>query len=158
LLGKARELGIQEQRPVLKPKAEVPHYTVTAAVIQRQGKILLAQRPREGLLGGLWEFPGGKTEPGESLAGCLRREIREELAAEIRVSEPFGVYRHAYTHFRITLHAFLCDLSGGEPRPVQVAAVAWVNAAELADFPMGKVDRQIARKIVTDGDKIDLAT
>jgi A/G-specific adenine glycosylase len=150
---RARELGIQEQRPVLKPKAEVPHYNVTAAVIQRQGKILLAQRPREGLLGGLWEFPGGKTEPGESLAGCLRREIREELAAEIRVGEPFGVYRHAYTHFRITLHAFLCDLSGGEPRPVQVAAVAWVNAAELADFPMGKVDRQIARKIVEMGIK-----
>jgi A/G-specific adenine glycosylase len=150
---RARELAIQEQRPVLKPRVEVPHYTVTAAVIQRQGKILLAQRPRDGLLGGLWEFPGGKTEPGESLAGCLRREIREELAAGIRVGEPFGVYRHAYTHFRITLHAFLCDLSAGEARPIQVAAVAWVSAPELADYPMGKVDRQIARKIVEMGIK-----
>jgi A/G-specific adenine glycosylase len=150
----ARQRGVQEQRPVLKPKAEVPHYIVTAAVIRRGEKILLAQRPADGLLGGLWEFPGGKTEPGESLAECLRREIREELGARITVREPFGVYRHAYTHFRITLHAFLCELASGEPRPLQAAAVVWLSASELAGYPMGKVDRQIARKIVADGDTI----
>ncbi|KAF0107262.1 MAG: A/G-specific adenine glycosylase [Anaerolineaceae bacterium] len=143
----ALQRGVQEQRPVLKPKSQTPHHTVTAAVIRRGDKILLAQRPADGLLGGLWEFPGGKTEPGESLAECLRREIREELGARIRVSEPFGVYRHAYTHFRITLHAFLCELTSGEPRPLQAAAVAWVSVSELADYPMGKVDRQIARKM-----------
>jgi A/G-specific adenine glycosylase len=146
-LCEARIQGIQEQRPVLAPKKVIPHYTVTAAVIRRGKKVLLAQRPSEGLLGGMWEFPGGKVEPGESLEDCLRRELREELDVEVRVGEPFGVYHHAFTHFRITLHAFLCKLTGGAPRPVQAAAVAWVLLDDLADYPMGKVDRQIARKL-----------
>jgi A/G-specific adenine glycosylase len=146
-LCKARTLGIQEQRPVLKPRAEVPHYTVTAAVLRRNGKILLAQRPSKGLLGGMWEFPGGKVENGESIEACLAREIREELGAGIQVGEPFGIYRHAYTHFRITLHAFLCELTDGEPRPVEAAGLAWVAPAELGNYPMGKVDRQIAGRL-----------
>jgi A/G-specific adenine glycosylase len=146
-LCQARLLSNQEQRPVLKPKADVPHYTVTAAVVQRDGKILLAKRPSKGLLGGMWEFPGGKTEKDESLEDCLKREIREELGAEIRVGEPFGMYRHAYTHFRITLHAFLCELTDGEPRPIEAAGLAWARPEDLAHYPMGKVDRQIARKL-----------
>ncbi len=67
--------------------------------------------------------------------------------AEIRVGDPFGVYQHAYTHFRITLHAFLCELTGGEPKPIEAAELAWVDPVDLADYPMGKVDRQIARKL-----------
>ena len=146
-LCKARAIGIQEQRPVLKPKADVPHYTVTAAVLRRDGKVLLAKRPSKGLLGGLWEFPGGKVEKGEGLEACLAREIQEELGTEIRVGEPFGVYQHAYTHFRITLHAFLCGLTGGEPRPVEAAELAWVLPSDLGNYPMGKVDRLIARRL-----------
>jgi A/G-specific adenine glycosylase len=148
-LCQARLMGIQEQRPVLKPKASVPHFTVTAAIIVRDEKILLAKRPSKGLLGGMWEFPGGKLEKEETLAVCLRREIMEELAVEIRVGAPFGVYRHAYTHFRITLHAFLCELLTGEPRPIAAAGLAWVSPNELEKYPMGKVDRQIARKLAS---------
>ncbi len=140
-------LGIQEQRPVLKPKVEVPHYTVTAAVMRRDGKVLLAKRPSNGLLGGMWEFPGGKVEAGETLEACLAREIREELGVEIRVGEPFGTYKHAYTHFRITLHAFLCELTSGQPSPKQAAELAWVNPTDMRNYPMGKVDRQIAQKL-----------
>jgi A/G-specific adenine glycosylase len=146
-LCQARLLGIQEQRPVLKPKAVVPHYTVTAAVLWRDGKVLLAKRPSKGLLGGMWEFPGGKIEKDETLEACLAREIREELGAEIQVGEPFGVYQHAYTHFRITLHAFLCELTDGEPKPIEAAELAWVSLVDLDHYPMGKVDRQIARKL-----------
>jgi A/G-specific adenine glycosylase len=143
----ARRLGIQDQRPVLKPKAEIPHYTVTAAVIRREGQVLLAKRPSKGLLGGMWEFAGGKSEQNETLQECLKREIREELGVEVRVGSPFGIYQHAYTHFRITVHVFLCDLSDGEPRPIEAAEIAWVHPASLTDYPMGKVDRQIASKI-----------
>jgi A/G-specific adenine glycosylase len=146
-LCKARALGTQEQRPVLKPKVKVPHYTVTAAVLRRDGKILLAKRPSKGLLGGMWEFPGSKVEKGESLEACLAREIREELGAEIQVGETFGVYRHAYTHFRITLHAFLCELTDGEPKLVEAAGLAWVAPADLGKYPMGKVDRLIAERL-----------
>jgi A/G-specific adenine glycosylase len=147
-LCQAYQLGIQEQLPVLKPKAEVPHYTVTAAVIQRNGKVLLAKRPSKGLLGGMWEFPGGKIEKDETLEDCLKREIREELDVSIQVGESFGVYQHAYTHFRITLHAFLCKLSEGEPKPIDAAELAWVSPSILQQYPMGKVDRQIARTLV----------
>jgi A/G-specific adenine glycosylase len=148
-LCQARLLDIRDQRPVLKPRAIVPHYVVTAAVVRREGKVLLAKRPSNGLLGGMWEFPGGKIEKGETLETCLKREIREELGAEIRIGLPFGIYQHAYTHFRISLHAFLCELAVGEPEPIQAAELTWVHPTDLNQYPMGKVDRQIARKLVT---------
>jgi A/G-specific adenine glycosylase len=147
-LCQAFQLGIQEQRPVLKPKMDVPHYIVTAAIIQRDGKVLLARRPSKGLLGGMWEFPGGKIEENETLEDCLKREIREELDAAIQVGEPFGVYQHAYTHFSITLHAFICKLIQDEPKPLEAAELAWVSPGSLPQYPMGKVDRQIARKLI----------
>ena len=149
-LCRAYALGVQEERPVLKPKPVTPHHTVTAAIIQREGKYLLARHPQKGLLGGLWEFPGGKVEAGESLESALRREIREELGVAIRVGEPFGVYRHAYTHFRFTLHAFVCYLNGDEPRALEAGGLSWVSPSELSAYPMGKVDRQIARRLTTD--------
>ena len=71
--------GNPEKLPVKLPGKKIPHYEVTAAVIQKGGKILITQRPEKGLLGGLWEFPGGKQKPGESLEECLKREIAEEL-------------------------------------------------------------------------------
>ena len=86
-------------------------------------------------------------EDGESLEDCLVREIREELGIEIQVGEAFGIYKHAYTHFRITLHAYRCTFSRGEPIPVEAVALAWVRPAELGDYPMGKVDRRIARRL-----------
>ena len=92
--------GGQESLPVKKPKKPIPHFDVTAAVIRNRKKILITQRPEKGLLGGLWEFPGGKKEPRESLEQCLKREIQEELNIEIKVGECFIQVRHAYTHFQ----------------------------------------------------------
>jgi A/G-specific adenine glycosylase len=107
----------------------------------------LAQRPANGLLGGLWEFPGGKVEPGEELTACLQRELAEELDIQAAVVEPFGTYRHAYTHFRVTLHAFLCHVTAGEPKALHASQVAWVTPGDLGNYPMGKIDRQIARRM-----------
>jgi len=144
----ARALGIQEQRPVILPKPTIPHHVVTAAIISRDDRVLIACRPPHGLLGGLWEFPGGKQQEGEDLPTCLRREIREELGAEIEVDTQLGIFRHAYTHFRVTLYAFRCTLLHGEPRPIQAAALSWVSPVELALYPMGKIDRQISQILV----------
>jgi len=146
----ARRLGVQEERPVKLPRKRVPHLTVTAAVIRRNGKVLLAQRPAKGLLGGLWEFPGGTLEESDAdLAACLEREIREELGVKVRVGEPFGTYRHAYTHFKISLTAFLCELSPHEhPQALASDDLAWVLLESLGDYPMGKVDRLIASRLV----------
>jgi A/G-specific adenine glycosylase len=144
---RARQIGVEEARPVKKPRRETPHYTVTAAVIRRGPKVLLARRPAKGLLGGLWEYPGGKVEAGEELAQALQREIGEELGSGLVVGDPFGVYRHAYTHFRITLHAFLCKLTGAPPQALEAEEIRWVPLSELDQYPMGKVDRLISRRL-----------
>jgi A/G-specific adenine glycosylase len=145
----AKALGIQDQRPVLLPKPAIPHHVVTAAVISRDGYVLIAHRPPHGLLGGMWEFPGGKQQEGEDLATCLRREICEELGAEIKVDTQLGVYKHAYTHFRVTLYAFRCTLLKGEPNPIEAVELRWVSPAELSQYPMGKIDRQISQSLVS---------
>jgi A/G-specific adenine glycosylase len=147
----ARKLGIQDQRPIPSPRKKVPHYIVTAAVIHKNGSVLIARRPIEGLLGGLWEFPGGKLEEGEDMPGCLRREVEEELGVKVDVGGLLGVYNHAYTHFRVTLHAYNCTLAEGEPRPLQVSDLRWVSPEELVNFPMGKIDRQISKDILAEG-------
>ncbi len=143
----ARANNRQEDRPVRKKRKTVPHKLVAAAVIRRGGRVLIAQRPPEGLLGGLWEFPGGKLEPGESLDAALRRELKEELGVEVEVGPPFGNYRHAYTHFRVTLHAFLCRITAGVPQPLESQALSWAAVEDLPEFPMGKIDRKIASQL-----------
>jgi A/G-specific adenine glycosylase len=145
----AKALGIQEQRPVSFPKPAIPHHVVTAAVIRRGDSVLITCRPPEGLLGGLWEFPGGKQREGEDLRSCLRREIREELGVEVEVGALIGKYKHAYTHFRVTLHAFQCHILQGKPRLIQAADMRWVSLNELKQFPMGKIDRQISKSLLS---------
>jgi A/G-specific adenine glycosylase len=145
----AYQRGTQLIRPVKKIKPKVPHYTVTAAVIVQDSLVLIAQRPANGLLGNLWEFPGGKVQEGdEDLGACLQREIMEEIGCRVLVGEPFGVYSHAYTHFKITLHAFLFNrVEGDQPQVLHHEQILWVERQQLADFPMGKVDRMIANKL-----------
>ncbi len=147
-LCQAQALGLQAVLPVKTAKAAIPHYTVTAAVIHRNGQILIAQRALEGLLGGMWEFPGGKRESGETLASCLKREIYEELGVIIKVSAPVGSYKHAFTHFRVTLHAFHCSLPRGTLQRKVHNDLRWVTPAQFEDYPMGKIDRMISQTIL----------
>lgn len=143
-LCEARRLGKEEQIPQRTPRRAVPHYDVTAAVIwEGNDRVLIAQREADDMLGGMWEFPGGKCEPGESLAECLRREIREELDLEIEVGERLRSVQHAYSHFRITLHAFHCRPTGGDPHALGCAAWRWVRLGELPDFPFPVADQKI---------------
>lgn len=135
----ARQLGIQEQRPVLKPKKATPHYTHAAAVIVKRGRVLLARRPSKGLLGGMWEFPNGRVEGDPARA--LGKTIRAGYALEVRKEAPLGIAEHAYTHFSVTVHAFRAGLLS----PPRQQNLKWVRIEELDEYPMGKVDRQIAR-------------
>ncbi|MBN1202634.1 MAG: A/G-specific adenine glycosylase [Anaerolineae bacterium] len=140
----ARQLGNQHERPVKLPRSKTPHYDVTAAVIRHaDGRLLIAQRPHDGMLGGLWEFPGGKRQPGESLPDCLRREIREELDIEIAVGEQIGTVRHAYSHFRITLYAYACEYLAGEPQATECADWAWVEPGDLDNYAFPVTDQKI---------------
>lgn len=110
---------------------------VSAGLIFRAGKLLITQRHARAHLGGLWEFPGGKREPGETFEQCLVRELREELGVEVVVGELYETVAHAYPERTVLLKFFLCALPQGEPLPIDCAAVKWVSHAELAthDFP-----------------------
>ncbi len=143
----ARQRGEVGRFPERSPRRSLPHYQVAAAILRRDGRVLVARRREEDFLGGLWEFPGGKQEAGETLEACLARELREELGIEVDVGERVLVLRHAYTHFRITLHAFWCRLRKGEPRCLECAEVRWVPPADLDGLPMSVVDRRIARAV-----------
>lgn len=145
---RAYTAGTVDQRPVKPKKAPTPHYDVAAGLVwDDHGRVLIAQRPADGLLGGLWEFPGGKQEAGETLPECLRRELREELAIAVDVGELVCVVRHAFTHFKITLHAFTCRHVNGDPQLIGAQAVAWVTPAELERYAFGKADRAVIAEL-----------
>jgi len=128
---------------ICPPRQQMPHYTVAAGVIWRDGKFLIAQRLPDDALGGLWEFPGGKQWEGESLPECLQREIREELDFEIEVGELLVTVRRACEHFRITLHAFQCRYAGGRARAIEAADFKWVTLDQLKDYPFPIMDQKI---------------
>ena len=131
---------------------QAPTVEVAAAVIRDEaGRYLIARRRRGTHLEGLWEFPGGKCEPGESLEKCLWREIRDELEFEIAVGAPVTVVKHAYSHFRITLHAFECRPVSGRPRAVGVAAFKWVRMSELDRYAFAATDRKIIQRMRAGG-------
>jgi A/G-specific adenine glycosylase len=140
----SRKNGTQEIRPVLKAKKVSPHYIHAAAVVSRIGNptyVLLAQRPSKGLLGGMWEFPNGRVNADP--AKELTKVINAAYSLRVKGKEALGIIQHAYTHFKVTVHAFRCDCA---PIPKN-KNLKWVRITELDDYPMGKVDRQIADKI-----------
>ncbi|HEY4417078.1 MAG TPA: 8-oxo-dGTP diphosphatase MutT [Verrucomicrobiae bacterium] len=120
---------------------------VSAALIFHGGKLLITQRHAKSHLGGLWEFPGGKREAGETFEQCLVREIREELGVEILVGELFEDIRHDYPEKSVHLKFFLCRLLAGEPQPIDCAAVQWIVRSELAQFEFPAADAQLLEKI-----------
>jgi A/G-specific adenine glycosylase len=128
----ARE-GTQEIIPQPR-KLALEKIDVVVAVIERRGRFLLQERPAGGPLAGLWEFPGGKVEPGESLTAALRREIREEIGVGVERVRRLTTVRHAYTRFQVTLHAFACDLAGPRPRPGPPRR--WLTLSALRKYPL----------------------
>ena len=120
---------------------------VSAALIFRDGRLLITQRPAKAHLGGLWEFPGGKREPDETFEQCLVREIREELGVEISVVELFESVTHAYPEKTVHLKFFICRLLGGEPQPLGCKAVKWAGKSELADYEFPAADEKLLEKL-----------
>lgn len=140
----AYNLGMQSELPMREATVPIPHKTIGVAVIwNAAGEVLIDKRKESGLLGGLWEFPGGKVEAQESIPECIAREIQEELGIQIAVEEHLITVDHAYTHFRVTLIVHHCRHLTGEPQPIECDEVRWVAIANLDQFPFPKANVQI---------------
>lgn len=148
----AHHLNLQSVIPMSETREPIPHKLIGVAVIwNEQGQILIDKRPQSGLLGGLWEFPGGKLEPNETLAQCVVREIQEELGIEIEVLEHFMTLDHAYTHFKVTLSVHHCRHVSGEPQPIECDEVKWVTLDELDQYPFPTANQKIIAALRENG-------
>jgi mutator protein MutT len=116
---------------------------VSAAVLRRDGRLLITRRPAGGHLAGLWEFPGGKRKEGESHEECLRRELREELGVEVSVGALLREVRHAYPEKTVRIRFFECRLPGGDPEPIGCPELRWVLPAELSSFEFPPADARL---------------
>jgi 8-oxo-dGTP diphosphatase len=138
-----------ELRPT--PASAVPHSSVvievSAGLIFRSGKILITQRHAGAHLGGLWEFPGGKREAGETFEECLVRELREELGIEVEVGELLESLTHAYPEKTVVLKFFRCRWKQNEPRALDCLDLKWVTAGELRDYEFPAADARLLKML-----------
>jgi len=140
----ARANGNPMDFPVKAPAKKIPHITVGAAVvINRKNEVLVAQRRQEDMLGGLWEFPGGKREAGETIEECIVRELKEELGIKIEIGEFLTEVKHAYSHFTMDMHTYFAKIVAGRPRPIECQSYRWLKISDLRKLPYSKADLKI---------------
>ena len=120
---------------------------VSAGLIFRAGKLLITQRYPDAHVGGLWEFPGGKREGGESFEECLKRELREELGIEVDVKELIESITHDYPERRVKLSFYRCQLLKGEPATIGCPALCWVSVEELEKYDFPPADARLLQKL-----------
>lgn len=132
-------VGLYPQR--IKAK-RTPTHPIAAAVIWRGEKVLITQRASEGLLGGLWEFPGGKVKQGETAEAACKREVREETGLCVEVTGYLTRVKHAYTHFKIEMDVFICRHAGGRVRLSGPVAFRWITLEELNRYPFPKANHK----------------
>jgi len=126
--------GLQKTIPVRQSQKPVPHRVVVAAAILKNGRYLLGKRPPGGMLEGLWEFPGGKVEAGETHEAALRREIQEELGMRVRVGRLIASVDHVYSHLAVTIHLYLCEPTEDKPQAIYHCEIKWVPRSQLRRY------------------------
>ncbi len=120
---------------------------VAAALVFRAGRLLIAQRPLDKHLGGLWEFPGGKLEAEESYPDCLVRELQEELGVDVQVGSMIAAVEHQYPEKCVRIQFYRCTLRSGEPEPLECADLEWVTAEELSQFVFPPADAGLLNQL-----------
>jgi len=143
----AHQNNTQEQLPIRQSRQPLPLRQLVAAVLHEGEYLLITRRPEGGLLGGLWGFPGGYVEEGESNQLALKRALKKQLGLEIEVNAPLPSLAHAYTHFRAALQPFTCQSRSGSGRLRERSDIRWVKVNDLESLPMGKLDRMLASEL-----------
>ncbi|MFA6239890.1 MAG: A/G-specific adenine glycosylase [Candidatus Hydrogenedentales bacterium] len=136
----ARLLEVQEERPVRNAKKKVPHHECVVAVVKRNGRYLIGKRPSSGLLGGLWEFPGGKVASKESHQKALVRFMFETLDVHVQAGGLIACVNHAYSHFRVTLNVYRCELLEGTPSSQAYTEIKWAPRAHFDRYAFPKAN------------------
>ncbi len=140
---RAYNQGRQSHLPLPMPSRTRPHKLIAVAVVFRGQELLIDQRPESSMLGGLWEFPGGKIEPGETAAECVVREVKEEVGIDVVVEQELATVEHEYTHFSITLIAYICRYQSGTIQPLQCADVRWIQPQDLPRFAFPMANQKL---------------
>ncbi|MDR9418897.1 A/G-specific adenine glycosylase [Gracilimonas sp.] len=146
----AAKVAKTEVIPYKSPAKKKPHHIIGVGIIEREkdDKILIALRPNDAMLGGMWEFPGGKQENVETIKQTIERELKEELGVEVKAYKELMNLKHAYSHFSITMHAWFCKLISGEPKPKESQEVRWVKREELEKFPFPKANKVLTERLM----------
>jgi mutator protein MutT len=114
-----------------------------AVIFNDQGQVLIDRRPAESSFGGLWEFPGGKLEAGETIEQCIVREVEEEIGIQVRVTEPLITLNHDYPQVQVTLAVYLCEYLSGTPQTIACEEVRWVAIAALGEYQFPEANQAI---------------
>jgi A/G-specific adenine glycosylase len=137
----------QNQFPIRTPRKPRPHHHIAVGIIWDLDKLLIARRHEDAMLGGLWEFPGGKMESGEDAKTTVQREIQEELGLEVEVGDHLATIEHGYTHFTITLMAYHCRYLGGTPQALGCSEWKWIHPEQLSDYAFPRANRKILEQL-----------
>ncbi len=137
--------------PIRLPSRKLPHHKIVIGLVWKDGRVLIDRRKMNGMLGGLWEFPGGKIKNGETHATALQRELREELAIETEVGDYFMKVDHSYSHFSVTLYAYHCRHLAGVPRAIACEAWRWTRLQDLRRYAFPNANRRIIQSLLAEG-------
>ena len=121
-----------------KKRKKLPIHDVAVGLIFKNNKLLIAKRKNKGLLGGLWELPGGKLKNKETFEQCLEREVFEELNIKIKIINKIGFVKHYYSHFGINMYGFTCDIKSGKPKPLASDGIKWINFEQINNYAFPK--------------------
>jgi A/G-specific adenine glycosylase len=138
---KSRAAGSQERFPFKATKKKIPHREAVAAVIVKDGRVLLKQRPPRGLLGGLWEFPNWQMAEKKDVERYLRKKIKSDTGMTVQSTEPVGPFKQTFSHFKLTLQVYRCRVSGGKEDG------GWVRTTDLHLLPMSRMHRKITNAV-----------
>lgn len=142
LSGRCSALNTQalDRFPVRVPSKRVPTRTIAVGIVRKNGQLLITRRQLDGLLGGLWEFPGGKLEKGEDSQSACIREIREETGIHVKIDSFLTRIKHAYTHFKIEMDVFYCQYVSGEIALTGPIDYKWIHLSQINEFPFPKAN------------------
>lgn len=149
-LCQARADGTPEAYPVKVAKKASPHHDIAVGIVEQGGKVLLVRRPRSGLLGGMWEFPGGRCLDGEAVIDGVQRQLKTRFGLSVSLADALAPVPHVFTHRKVTLHPYRCQPSDDRVALVYHTDHRWLDLDQVADLPLPRAHQKIVAALRDD--------